>query len=334
MNNKKYILYKSRNNTFIFKHKNNNVNDVVNFSIKQETEISENYITEYLKENIYTIVNETEIEDSIRLYIFNEIYTGSKFNFNTILIQNLTLKQMEVNYFISCQLLNVNDLIFLNTKTYSNFDTEFLLKFRDKLDWKKVFITKYFNNNLEKVNFEEYEVDEIRRNDLWSFISSLNLTEEFIKEHFSNLNLEVLFSTNNFSTEFLLSIIDLVDDNCHSYWAFISHKIEDNEIISKYKNKLNWEILKSRFVDRKAFFPEEDIQKNKHIDDFDKKLIIENLNDKAYLSLIQDMNLVPIDNIIDNKEKVICEKEKISIKNFITKTLLKIRDFIWLTKFY
>lgn len=169
----------------------NNSDEVIKLTKKQIIEILEKHGTYYFIQN-YNVSEDFILE--------NREYFEMEFIIRGIpLSENFIEKALEINYMLP------KDIIDVNMITYSKLSKEFLLKYKENINWGRM-IT-YITTQSD--SFDEY-ISILEENNLWHLISANDLPIDFIREWKDKLDWKYLSMVKYFTDEELKEFSDYV----------------------------------------------------------------------------------------------------------------------------
>jgi hypothetical protein len=113
-----------------------------------------------------------------------------------VLLQGLNFSEDFINKAIEIEYLNVEDIYELGMKTYSNLSDEFISKHKENINWDRMIL--YISTQSD--SFDKH-TKVIEDKDLWSIISSNDLSIDFIRQWKDKLDWSYLSMVKYFTDE-------------------------------------------------------------------------------------------------------------------------------------
>lgn len=173
--------------------------EIVENTSDEVIKLTKNEIIEILEKHgtYYFIQNYNVSEDFI---LENREYFEMRFIIRGMpLSENFIEKALEINYMLPEDIMDVNMI------TYSKLSKEFLLKYKENINWSRM-IT-YITTQSD--SFDEY-ISILEENNLWHLISANDLPIDFIREWKDKLDWKYLSMVKYFTDEELKEFSDYV----------------------------------------------------------------------------------------------------------------------------
>lgn len=158
---------------------------------KIEGEINKGWVNSLLAEgyNTYDIVTNYEITEDVILDCFELLDKN-------ILIQGLSFSEDFLNKAIDIEYFDAKDLFDLSMTTYSNLSPDFIIKYKDNINWNRMIL--YISTQSD--SFEDH-VDIINEKKLWNIISANDLPLDFIRVYKDKLDWSYLSMVKKFTDD-------------------------------------------------------------------------------------------------------------------------------------
>lgn len=122
-----------------------------------------------------------------------------------VLLQGLNFSEDFVNKAIETKYLEVEDIYELSMTTYSNLSDEFIVKYKDNINWDRMIL--YISTQSD--SFDKH-TKVIEDKDLWSIISANDLSIDFIRQWKDKLDWSYLSMVKHFTDEEKLEFVDYI----------------------------------------------------------------------------------------------------------------------------
>jgi hypothetical protein len=122
-----------------------------------------------------------------------------------VLLQGLNFSEDFVNKSIETKYLDVEDIYELSMTTYSNLSDEFIVKYKDNINWDRMIL--YISTQSD--SFDKH-TKVIEDKDLWSIISANDLSIDFIRQWKDKLDWSYLSMVKHFTDEEKLEFADYI----------------------------------------------------------------------------------------------------------------------------
>jgi len=122
-----------------------------------------------------------------------------------VLLQGLNFSEDFINKAIEIEYLDVEDIYELNMKTYSNLSDEFISEHKENINWDRMIL--YISTQSD--SFDKH-TKVIEDKDLWSIISSNDLSIDFIRQWKDKLDWSYLSMVKYFTDEEKIEFADYI----------------------------------------------------------------------------------------------------------------------------